>query len=236
MREEFYKAEQEKQEEDPKYEMQTFIIDYDTLPCPENTTDDGISKIGALYLIDAKYYEYEKVIKYYTEKNFEIIQNEITHEGTETSTGEYINPTSSIYCTSPYGKRTHPVKGISSFHTGLDIGLSGGTPIYAAKDGKITKIVNNVKAINNCNYGYGNYIVIEHNDGTETLYAHMKYGSIPDSISRGSSINQGEQIGQVGSTGCSTGNHLHYEVKVNGSTVDPSDYLDLTNAKGTCKR
>ena len=64
----------------------------------------------------------------------------------------------------------------------------------------------------------------------------MKYGSISNSISNGTQISQGEQIGQVGSTGCSTGNHLHYEVMINNSTVDPSNYLDLTNASGTCKR
>ena len=65
---------------------------------------------------------------------------------------------------------------------------------------------------------------------------HLKYGTIPDSISEGTKVSQGEQIGQVGSTGCSTGNHLHYEVRLNGTQVDPADYLDLTNATGTCKR
>ena len=69
-----------------------------------------------------------------------------------------------------------------------------------------------------------------------TLYAHIKYGSIPDGIQSGTTVSQGEQIGSVGSTGCSTGNHLHYEVRKNNNQVDPTDYMDLSKASGTCKR
>lgn len=232
----FETEEQTKEEENSEYKKEPFVVDYETIECPENTSDDGISKLGALYLITEKGYSYKDVIEFFTEKKLEIIQNEITHDSKKTSSGEYINPTGTIYCTSPYGYRTHPVSGQSSFHTGLDISASGGTPIYAAKNGRVTKVEKNISAINNCSYGYGNQIVIDHGDGTTTLYAHIKYGTIPDSISIGTQISQGEQIGQVGSTGCSTGNHLHYEVLVNGSTVDPADYLDLTNASGTCKR
>jgi len=232
----FQEEEQTKKNENSEYEIKPFVVNYETVACPENTSDEGISKLGALYLITEKGYSYENVIEYYTEKKLTIIQNEINHNGKKTGNGEYINPTGTLHCTSPYGYRTHPVKGTSSFHSGIDIGVAGGTPIYSAKDGVVTKVVKNVSAINNCSYGYGNQIVINHEDGSTTLYAHIKYGTIPDSISAGSQISQGEQIGQVGSTGCSTGNHLHYEVLVNGSTVDPADYLDLTNASGTCKR
>lgn len=206
--------------------------DYQKRACPENTYDTGISQIGAMYLINNQGYSYEDVIKYYIDTEVEITKNEINHVGKE----GFINPTETIYCSSPYGYRTHPVKGGTLFHTGIDIGVAGGTPIYAAKNGTVTRIEKNVTAINNCNYGYGNYIVIDHGDGSSTLYAHMKYNSIPSSISNGTQISQGEQIGQVGSTGCSTGNHLHYEVLINDSTVDPADYLDLTDASGTCKR
>ena len=206
--------------------------DYQKRECPENTYDDGISQIGAIYLITNQGYNYEEVIKYYNDTDVEITKNEINHVGKD----GFINPTETIYCSSPYGYRTHPVSGEASYHSGLDIGVAAGTPIYAAKSGTITRIETDVTAINNCNYGYGNYIVIDHGDGSSTLYAHMKYGSISDSISDGSQISQGEQIGEVGSTGCSTGNHLHYEVLINNSTVDPADYLDLTNASGTCKR
>ena len=68
------------------------------------------------------------------------------------------------------------------------------------------------------------------------VHAHMKYGSISSNLKVGDIVKQGEQIGQIGSTGCSTGNHLHYEVILNGERVDPTDYMDLTNASGTCKR
>lgn len=207
---------------------------YQNRECPPNTTEYGMSKIGALYLITKENYDYRQVIEYYNGSESLIVKNEIEHSGV--NNGEFINPTSSINCTSPYGHRTHPVKGESAFHTGIDIGIAGGSSIYATKNGIVRQIEKNVKAINNCDYGYGNYIIIDHSDGTSTLYAHMKYGSISDSISKGSSIAQGEQIGQVGSTGCSTGNHLHYEVMVNGSTVDPADYIDLTSASGICKR
>ena len=207
-------------------------IDYKKRECPKNTYDNGISQIGAMYLITNQGYSYEDVIKYYNSDEVEITKNEINHVGKD----GFINPTSSIYCSSPYGYRIHPVKGETLFHSGIDIGVSGGSPIYAAKSGTITKIEKNVTAINNCNYGYGNYIVIDHGDSSSTLYAHIKYGTIPSTLSIGSQISQGEQIGQVGSTGCSTGNHLHYEVLINNSTVDPADYLDLTNASGTCKR
>lgn len=165
---------------------------------------------------------------------------EIEIKNINISTGEgvngFINPTNKIHCSSAYGNRTHPVKGNSSFHTGIDIGIPGGEPVYAVKSGIVTNVVNNVMAINNCSYGYGNYIMIDHQDGTSSLYAHLKYGSIPSYIYNGQTIEAGRLIGKVGSTGCSTGNHLHYEVRINGQTVDPADYLNLTTATGTCKR
>ena len=205
--------------------------DYENKSCPNNH-DYGMSQIGALYLITGEDYNYEEVIEYYYGEEAEIMSNEMQLGGVE----GFVNPTRYINCSSPFGYRIHPVKGTQSFHTGLDIAVSGGEPIYAAQDGTVRSVVNNVTAINNCNYGYGNYIIIDHEGGTSTLYAHMKYGTIPSSIYAGAEVSQGEQIGQVGSTGCSTGNHLHYEVRVNNTQVDPADYIDLTGATGTCKR
>ncbi|MBQ2873515.1 MAG: peptidoglycan DD-metalloendopeptidase family protein [Bacilli bacterium] len=203
--------------------------DYENKKCPSNH-DYGMSQLGALYLITGENYSYDEVLEYYY--GAEIKKNEMQHIGAE----GFINPTRRLRCTSAYGYRIHPKKQIRKFHSGLDIGISGGEPIYAAKDGTITYVRKNITAINDCDYGYGNYITIDHGDGTSTRYAHIKYGTIPDSIVVGANVSQGEQIGQVGSTGCSTGNHLHYEVMVNGSNVDPADYLDLTGASGTCKR
>lgn len=102
--------------------------------------------------------------------------------------------------TSPYGSRTHPISGKSSFHGGVDIGAPGGTRIIAAKAGTVV--------ISAYNSSYGNYVVLAHYDGSKTLYAHMKSRA----ASEGQSINQGQTIGYVGSTGSSTGNHLHFEV------------------------
>lgn len=191
-----------------------------------------LNQSDALSLITNQNYTYDKVLEYYYGSDVEIKENKMQLGGIE----GFINPTRYIRCSSAFGYRIHPVKKIEKLHTGLDIGISGGEPIYAAKDGTITYVKKNVSAINNCDYGYGNYITIDHGDGKSTLYAHIKYGTIPESIVKGDTVSQGEIIGQVGSTGCSTGNHLHYEVKENGNAVDPAAYLDLTGATGKCQR
>lgn len=206
--------------------------------CPENNSEYALSKIGSLHLITKENYTYEKTIKYYFGNDVKIIKNEFINA----SNGEFINPTNYINCTSAYGERNDPYTQSKDFHSGIDIGIAGGEPVYAVKSGKITRVVNTVTEINSQSSnssngnGYGNNIVIDHGDGTSTLYAHLKYGSIPDSVIVGTTISQGTQIGQVGSTGRSTGNHLHYEVRINDSTVNPADYLDLTNATGECKK
>ena len=205
--------------------------DYENKNC-HNNHDYGMSQLGALYLITEENYTYDQVLEYYFGSDAELVKNTMQLAGIE----GFVNPTRTIHCSSAYGNRIHPVNQIESFHSGLDIGIPGGEPIYAAKDGTISYVRNDVTAINNCDYGYGNYIVIDHGNGQSTIYAHIKYGSIPENIQLGTTISQGEIIGQVGSTGCSTGNHLHYEVKENGSTVDPALYLDLTDATGECQR
>lgn len=207
------------------------VPDYNDRDCPNND-DSGMSEIGAYYLTSQGGYTYEGVIKYYYGPEVEIVENSMQLSGVD----GFLNPTGKIYCSSPYGPRTHPVKGGASNHSGIDIAIPGGEPIYAANDGIITYVQKGVTGVNDCDYGYGNYIIIDHGDGMSTLYAHIQYDSIPDSIETGAMVRQGEQIGQIGSTGCSTGNHLHYEVRQNNKTVDPADYLDLTKASGICRR
>ncbi|MDR2647466.1 MAG: M23 family metallopeptidase [Oscillospiraceae bacterium] len=114
--------------------------------------------------------------------------------------------------TSPYGYRR------SGFHTGVDISGSGasGKLVVAAKDGR-------VEMINRSGSGYGNQIVINHGNGVKTRYAHLYSGSI--SVSVGDSVIAGQPIARVGSTGNSTGPHLHFEVIINGSTQNPMNYL-----------
>ena len=125
-------------------------------------------------------------------------------------------PSYCTYITSVQGNRVHPITGQYGTHGGTDIGASYGSAIYAAGSGTV------VTAYNNSAYngGYGNYAMINHGNGNATLYAHMSSMA----VSAGQTVTQGQVIGYVGSTGASTGPHLHYEIRVNGATVDPLKY------------
>ena len=109
-----------------------------------------------------------------------------------------------------------------SGHTGVDFACAAGTPIVAVKSGVVVTS-KALKRPNGSYRSYGEYIVINHFDGTMTLYAHMLPGS--RMVFEGDTVAQGQQIGQVGTTGNSTGNHLHFEVRINGSPVNPTQYL-----------
>lgn len=113
--------------------------------------------------------------------------------------------------TSNFGYRRHPILGYSKLHTGADFGARTGTPIYAAGDGTIVKI--------GWHGGYGRYIRLRHGKVYQTAYAHMS--RFRSGLKAGSRVKQGETIGYVGSTGRSTGPHLHYEVLKNGKHVNP---------------
>ena len=132
------------------------------------------------------------------------------------STGTYIWPLPGYSPGSAYGWRIHPIWGDMRFHAGEDIGAPSGTPILAADSGIATVIPSNGN-------GYGNYIIINHGGGRTTLYAHMSAFA----VSNGQSVTQGQTIGYVGSTGNSTGPHLHFEVRVNGATTDPKSYFSF---------
>lgn len=116
--------------------------------------------------------------------------------------------------TSEYGNRIHPIYGNTRFHAGIDISASSGTAIAAADSGTVITASYNAG-------GYGNYVVISHGGGISTLYGHMTNYI----VSVGQSVSKGETIGYVGSTGASTGPHLHFEVRINGSTTNPRNYL-----------
>lgn len=123
-----------------------------------------------------------------------------------------VTPVDGARLSSGYGKRRHPVLGYSRMHKGLDFAAPTGTPIMAAGDG----VVEYAGRKGN----YGNYIRIRHPNEYHTVYAHMsRFGS---GIRQGSRVKQGEIIGYVGSTGMSTGPHLHYEVHFRGSHVNPA--------------
>ncbi|HZO05938.1 MAG TPA: peptidoglycan DD-metalloendopeptidase family protein [Solirubrobacterales bacterium] len=115
--------------------------------------------------------------------------------------------------TSPFGYRNDPVLGGNRLHAGVDIGASSGTPIKAAGDG--------VVIMAGWNGGYGNFTLIDHGGGLATGYGHQS--SI--GVRVGQHVSTGEVIGNVGSTGASTGPHLHWEVRVNGTPVDPMGWV-----------
>lgn len=120
---------------------------------------------------------------------------------------------SCTYITSYYGYRLHPTLNVWKGHTGIDIGAGYGADVLAAEDGTVTVAGTNV--------AYGKYIIINHGGGLATLYAHNS--SLL--VSSGQNVKRGEVIAKVGSTGYSTGPHCHFEVMVNGATVDPLPYV-----------
>ena len=115
--------------------------------------------------------------------------------------------------TSRFGRRADPFTGVTSSHTGIDMACPTGTPIYASMSGKVV-----VAGWNNI---FGNYVIINHENGYQTLYGHMS----KILTTSGQRVNQGSRIGLVGSTGYSTGPHLHFTVYKNGKLVDPQTLL-----------
>ena len=116
--------------------------------------------------------------------------------------------------TSPYGYRTHPIFGDRRLHTGIDIGAAYGAPVVAADDGTV--------AYAGAMSGYGNVVVVDHGGGLSTTYNHMAAFH----VGTGQSVSRGSQVGAVGCTGYCTGPHLHFEVRINGTAVDPMPYLN----------
>lgn len=152
----------------------------------------------------------------------ENIQNNLDNISSEdlvnSTINKYINkykkpttcfPTISHKVSSTFGKRSR-----GDYHTGIDLCGKYGDDIYAYKSGKVIKVQYS-------NVSYGNMVLIEHNDGTKTRYAHMS--SII--VSNGQYVDCGQKIGYMGSTGNSTGNHLHFEIIVNNKAVNPYNYI-----------
>lgn len=119
------------------------------------------------------------------------------------------------YISSVFGGRYHPITGVWETHTGTDVPAPGGTPIQCAKDGIVTTVVPE-----SAGSSYGNYCIVYHGNGYATLYAHMQ--STPN-VTVGQSVSAGQVIGYVGTTGSSTGNHLHFELRINGQRASALD-------------
>jgi len=114
---------------------------------------------------------------------------------------------------SSYGSRVHPVTGRRSFHDGVDIAAAHGNGVYAYSNGRVVEA--------GWNGGYGYNIVVDHGNGLKTRYAHLS----KISVKAGQKVETGQRIGSVGSTGVSTGSHLHFEVIKNGKTTNPLNYI-----------
>jgi len=122
-------------------------------------------------------------------------------------------PVDGVRLSSDYGMRNHPVLGGRRAHTGVDLAGQSGTPVYATADGFVSRADR---------FGsYGNYISIEHGGELQTRYAHLSGFA----VTAGERVVKGQLIGYIGSTGRSTGPHLHYEVRVAGEAVDPRPYM-----------
>ena len=130
------------------------------------------------------------------------------------SDATWLTPVSGYTITSPFGMRVHPILGTSKMHNGIDMACNQGTPIYATRAGTVT--VASYQA-----GGAGNYVSINHLDGFASIYMHMTHYV----VSAGQSVSQGQLIGYVGSTGLSTGPHLHFGISYAGTYVNPLAYI-----------
>lgn len=138
-----------------------------------------------------------------------------TGGGTTNTGSNWRVPCSYTYVSSPFGLRKSPTAGASTYHQGVDLAAPKGTPIYASRGGTVTASTFSNSA--------GYYVSINHGDGFSSIYMHMTNYI----VSAGQSVSQGQCIGYVGSTGISTGNHLHFGIALNGAYVNPCSYVGL---------
>ncbi|MBE6922921.1 MAG: hypothetical protein E7465_07045 [Ruminococcaceae bacterium] len=140
--------------------------------------------------------------------------NDTTPSTSAPSSSGWVCPVPYYTLTSPFGMRVHPISGKWKMHNGVDMAAAQGTPIYAAKSGKVTTASYQAG-------GAGYYVSINHGDGFSSVYMHMTHFI----VSPGQYVTAGQVIGYVGSTGGSTGPHLHFGISYNGSYVNPMNYI-----------
>ena len=140
-----------------------------------------------------------------------------SNSGTSTpsSGGNWLRPCSYTYMSSPFGFRTSPTSGASSYHQGVDLAAPANTPIYASRGGVVTTTTYSNSA--------GYYVTINHGDGFSSIYMHMNNYV----VSSGQAVSAGQLIGYVGRTGIATGYHLHFGIAYNGAYVNPCAYVSL---------
>lgn len=143
-----------------------------------------------------------------------MINNSNSSKPVKPSSGGYARPLSAPV-TAEFGPRIHPVTGKRGMHTGIDLGASAGTPIRAIKSGVVVAA--------HYHTAYGNMVIVDHGGGVKSLYAHARSLN----VSVGQTVNQGDVLSFVGSTGYSTGAHLHLEIIVNGVAQNPRNYINF---------
>ncbi|MBO4831855.1 MAG: peptidoglycan DD-metalloendopeptidase family protein [Oscillospiraceae bacterium] len=160
-------------------------------------------------------YQEEEAARLELEQQIAELQEELERQqqACVQGSGRFVWPATSYIVTSTFGTRLHPVYGYYLTHYGVDIGAGYGTEVYAADSGTV------IASEYSSSYGY--YIVIDHGNGYTTLYGHMS--TLIASVGEG--VSQGEVIGLIGSTGVSTGPHLHFEVRDYGVCIDPLDFF-----------
>ncbi len=175
----------------------------------QNSLEDRINRIEAeLAEFEAEEARIEADLEEAIRREF----GSLTRAPSAASLQGFGRPTAGAYG-SGFGMRLHPILGYARAHNGIDIAGDTGDAIWAAKSGTVF--------FAGSRGGYGNCVIIDHGDGVMTIYAHMSRID----VSVGSSLDKGELIGAIGSTGLSTGPHLHFEVRINGQPADPLAFL-----------
>lgn len=148
----------------------------------------------------------------------EVIERQLLNQSSFKKSSGPVLPSEGII-SSEFGPRLHPLRGRWSFHRGIDIAAPHGSPVRAIRDGRVT--------FSGYTEGYGNLVVIDHGDGLITRYGHNSKNLVKE----GDSVSRGDIIAEVGSTGLSTGAHLHFEVWMDGKPIDPEGYLNIKDMR-----
>ena len=163
---------------------------------------------------DLKEAEYKEWLATYVPPTTRPSGSDTTPSTQAPSSSGWVSPVASYTLTSPFGMRIHPIQKVWKMHQGVDMSAPQGTPIYAAKSGKVTTTSYQAG-------GAGYYVSINHGDGFSSVYMHMTHYI----VSPGQYVNAGQVIGYVGSTGGSTGPHLHFGIAYNGTYVNSMNYV-----------
>ena len=218
---------QEQELEDQRAEADTLLgdmmkayeemnADYEQNMANEAELSDEIAKSEAAYYAALSKEEAERIAALNRQNNNKVPSNGSSNSGSSSSTGGFLYPLPyAVPITDAYGYRIHPLSGTYKWHNGVDLAAGSGTAIYATKSGTVTSAC--------YNEAYGYMVTINHADGYSSLYGHMTNYI----VSAGDYVTQGQTIGYVGSTGWSTGPHLHFTIYYNGADVNPMNYVSM---------